>query len=78
MDVRDHLRDALRNALVRAGVDPVPDEIALERPANLDHGDWSSNVALATAKTTGKSPRELGQALVDALSTDLPAHVTGV
>jgi arginyl-tRNA synthetase len=78
MDVRDHLRDALRNALVRAGVDPVPDEIALERPANLDHGDWSSNVALATAKTAGKSPRELGQALVDALSTDLPAHVTGV
>lgn len=78
MDVRDHLRDALRAALARAGVDPVPDEIALERPANRDHGDWSSNVALATAKKAGKNPRELGQALVDALSADPPRHVTAV
>ena len=78
MDVRDHLRDALRNALADAGVDPLPDEIALERPANRDHGDWSSNVALATAKKAGKNPRELGQTLVDALSADPPAHVTGV
>ncbi|MDG1877586.1 MAG: hypothetical protein P8I99_09260, partial [Acidimicrobiales bacterium] len=78
MDVRDHLRDALRTALAEAGVDPLPDEIALERPANLDHGDWSSNVALATAKKVGKNPRELGQALVDALSVNPPAHVTGV
>ena len=52
MDVRDHLRDALRNALADAGVDPLPDEIALERPANREHGDWSSNVALATANET--------------------------
>ncbi len=78
MDVRDHLRDALRTALAEAGVDPLPDEIALERPANLDHGDWSSNVALATAKKVGKNPRELGQALVDALSVNPPAHVTGI
>jgi len=78
MDVRDHLRDALRVALADAGVDPVPDEIALERPANRDHGDWSSNVALATAKKAGRNPRELGQALVDALSANPPAHVTAV
>ncbi|MBT5578756.1 MAG: hypothetical protein HOJ56_00435, partial [Acidimicrobiaceae bacterium] len=50
MDVRDHLRAALHDALKVAGIDPLPEEIALERPANRDHGDWSSNVALATAK----------------------------
>ena len=56
MDVRDHLRAGLRAALTEAGVDPLPDDIALERPANRDHGDWSSNVALATAKAAGKQP----------------------
>ena len=78
MDVRDHLRAGLRAALAEAGIDPLPDEIALERPANRDHGDWSSNVALATAKKAGKNPRELGQALVDHLTANPPAHVSGV
>ncbi len=78
MDVREHLRAGLRAALTEAGIDPLPDEIALERPANRDHGDWSSNVALATAKKAGKNPRELGQALVDSLTANPPAHVASV
>ncbi|NDH10784.1 MAG: hypothetical protein EBY44_03450, partial [Actinobacteria bacterium] len=55
MDVREHLRNGLRAALAEAGIDPLPDDIALERPANRDHGDWSSNIALATAKKAGKN-----------------------
>ncbi|MEM7142982.1 MAG: arginine--tRNA ligase [Actinomycetota bacterium] len=78
MDVRESLRSALRDALEAAGVDPVPTEIALERPANPEHGDWSSNVALATAKAAGRNPRELGQQLVDHLTANPPTHVTGV
>ena len=78
MDVREHLRNGLRAALAEAGIDPLPDDIALERPANRDHGDWSSNIALATAKKAGKNPRELGQALVDFLIARSPAHVTAV
>lgn len=78
MDVRDSLRTALREALEVAGIDPLPTEIALERPANPEHGDWSSNVALATAKAAGRNPRELGQQLVDHLGANPPAHVTAV
>ena len=78
MDVRDHLRAALHDALKAVGIDPLPKEIALERPANRDHGDWSSNVALATAKKAGRNPREFGQELCDALNANLPAHVTAV
>ena len=78
MDVRDQLRASLREALSAAGVDPLPDTISLERPANPDHGDWSSNVALASAKAAGRNPRELGQQLVDALTAAPPAHVTAV
>jgi arginyl-tRNA synthetase len=75
--VRDVLAEALRSALGAVGV-AAPEEIHLERPARREHGDWSSNVALATAKAAGRNPRELAQALVDRLSADPPAHVTVV
>ena len=78
MDVRDHLRAALAAALAAAGVEPLPAEIVLERPANPEHGDWSSNVALASAKSAGRNPRELGAQLVEQLRAAPPAHVTAV
>lgn len=78
MDVRQHLRSALAAALVGAGVEAFPDKIGVERPGNPTHGDWSSNVALATAKRAGRNPRELAQELADALNSDLPRHVTAV
>ncbi|MEZ5165872.1 MAG: arginine--tRNA ligase [Acidimicrobiales bacterium] len=78
MDVRAHLRTAIRDALVAAGVETPPAEIALERPANPEHGDWSTNVALATAKAAGRNPRELAQQIVDSLAAALPPHVRAV
>src|SRR5258706_6517243 len=50
----------------------------LERPARREHGDWSSNVALATAKAAGRNPRELAQAVADHLAATPPAHVDAV
>lgn len=34
-------------------------DVALERPKNRDHGDWSSNLAMKLAKRVGADPREL-------------------
>ena len=62
---------ALASALRGVGVDP-PDEIPLERPARREHGDWSSTVALAVAKRAGRKPRELAEALADALPGQPP------
>jgi arginyl-tRNA synthetase len=75
--LRDELTAALGEALLAAGVAP-PSVIGLERPARREHGDWSSNVALATAKAAGRNPRQLGQALVDHLAAHPPRHVTKV
>jgi arginyl-tRNA synthetase len=74
--ITDLLDAALRSSLTRLGVEP-PATISLERPARAEHGDWSTNVAMATAKSAGRNPRELAQALVDDLMADLPAHVEG-
>jgi arginyl-tRNA synthetase len=73
--IRDVLEASLRSALESVGIEP-PATIALERPARREHGDWSSNVALATGKNAGRNPRELAVELVEALTKDPPPHVT--
>jgi arginyl-tRNA synthetase len=75
--IRDVLEASLRSALGKVGVD-APGSIVLERPARREHGDWSTNVALASAKAAKANPRELAQQIVDILGADPPPHVTRV
>jgi arginyl-tRNA synthetase len=75
--VTDSLAEALRAALTARGVD-APDAIHLERPARREHGDWSSNVALVSAKAAGRNPRDLAADLVAALEADPAVHVVKV
>jgi arginyl-tRNA synthetase len=76
--IRDDLGAAVRTALADLGVDPLPERVDLERPARKEHGDWSSNVALATAKKAGRNPRELATQLVERMNAQLPPHVERV
>ncbi|CAB5023081.1 unannotated protein [freshwater metagenome] len=69
------ITSALASALAELGIDS-PDEIHLEQPARRDHGDFSSNIALTSAKKAGTPPRVLAQQLVDSLNQNLPPHVT--
>jgi arginyl-tRNA synthetase len=62
---------------LRVGVEP-PAAVGLERPARREHGDWSSNVALVTAKAAGRKPRDLATELAQAIEKDPPAHVAAV
>ncbi|CAN5239940.1 arginine--tRNA ligase [soil metagenome] len=72
----DQLATAIRTALADAG---LPDrQPVLERPKNPEHGDWSTNVAMTTAKRVGRNPRELATELVAQLSGDPPNHVERV
>jgi len=73
--IQDVLRAAIGDALVALGA-TRPAAIALERPARKEHGDWSTNVALATAKAAGRNPREFATALVAALEAAAVPHVS--
>src|SRR3954451_8295200 len=75
--IRDVLEQSLRDALQSVGIEP-PETVALERPARREHGDWSSNVALATAKAAGRNPRELATELAAHLTANPPPHVERV
>ena len=47
----------------------APDDIApvLERPRDISHGDWATNVALTLAKSLGVKPRDLAASLIGAM-----------
>ncbi len=75
--MRDELISAIRDALTAVGV-PSPDVVELERPGRREHGAFSTNVALASAKAAGRPPRELAADLVARLEADPPPFVQRV
>ena len=77
--IQNILREALGEAFGRLGVDAGEvGDIGLEQPARREHGDWSSNAAMALAKSAGKPPRDLAGEVCEVLAGDLPQHVSGV
>jgi arginyl-tRNA synthetase len=63
-------RDLIHAALVTAARDlgaPASVEIALERPRDPSHGEWSTNAALLLARYLKRKPREVADAIVQRL-----------
>jgi arginyl-tRNA synthetase len=50
--------------------------VLIERPKNMDHGDFSTNVALQIAKGVGGKPRDVASAIVAAIGS--PAFLSKV
>ncbi len=76
--VQHHLATAVAAALSDLGIEVAPEAVHLERPARREHGDWSTNVALVTAKAARRPPRQLAADLAARLEADPPPHVSGV
>lgn len=67
MDITARILAALQKALIELGVEGVTP--ALEHPAELAHGDYATNVALAASKAAKKNPKKLADELVEKLGT---------
>ena len=66
--LRDQVAAAVKDGLASAARElgwPDVDGVAvdIERPANPEHGDYASNVALKLAKQVRKSPRDIAKAI---------------
>ncbi|MFA5997374.1 MAG: arginine--tRNA ligase [Candidatus Paceibacterota bacterium] len=59
----EKLETLVREALGALGIEATM--VTIERPADITHGDYSTNVALAYAKIAGISPRELAGKLME-------------
>ena len=72
------ITSSLREALEDIGISSLPNIIDIEQPANRDHGDWSSNIALVVAKNSGWTPRELAEEIAKRINAALPEQVEHV
>ncbi|MEQ1693004.1 MAG: arginine--tRNA ligase [Gemmatimonas sp.] len=62
--------EALRAEIARAArALGAPTDVApvLERPRDIAHGDWATNIAMTLAKPLGRKPRDIAEALIAAM-----------
>ncbi len=76
MDIQAILKQAIAQAC--ADLDLSVSDIILEHPADLSHGDYSTNIALASAKQLGRNPRVVAEMIVEKLEEQLPVAVEKV
>jgi len=79
--LRGHLRQAVARAwaaAIASGALPALDpagapDVRVERPANPDHGDAATNLAMRLAKPYRRPPLEIARILADELATEAAA-----
>ena len=77
------IKEALSRALTQAQTEGelphvAPPEIAIERPQNVEHGDYSSNVALRLAGSVRQSPLDVAKKLAARVERQGPIDVVEV
>ena len=68
-DIKAHLADLMRAELASVAPAEAGATIALERPKQAAHGDFSCNLAMQLARAMKRNPRELAQLLL----SEIPA-----
>jgi len=71
--MKEKLEQIIKNVLKNLGIQA--ENIVLEHPQELVHGDYSTNVALACAKIAGKNPRALAEDIVAELLKNKPTEI---
>ncbi|MBP6654881.1 MAG: arginine--tRNA ligase [Propionivibrio sp.] len=63
-DIKTHLSELMRAALMSVAPDQADTAIVLERPKQVAHGDFACNLAMQLARAMKRNPRELAQLLL--------------
>ena len=61
--IRNAVNDAISDGNLNLSSTDIPSEIVVERPKNLDHGDWATNIAMQIGKKAGLNPRAAAEIL---------------
>ncbi|KRT77159.1 MAG: arginyl-tRNA synthetase, arginyl-tRNA synthetase [Armatimonadetes bacterium CSP1-3] len=66
--LRQYLEEAAKRAVTDGALPDVPlPSVEVDVPRGRRHADYATNLPLALARTAGRPPREIAQAIVDAL-----------
>lgn len=69
--VKETVMNALGRLVAEGKIEAVPlPAFNVERPADVSHGDFSCNAAMASAKALKNNPRAIGQMIADAAILD--------
>ena len=71
MDPKEKFREILREGALRFSAEEIP--LSIERPANPEHGDYASNVALQLSKRLRRNPRQIAEEIAKASAPALAA-----
>lgn len=74
--MEEAIRNATETALKEQGAEHTI--FAVEWPADLSHGDYAVNAAMAAAKSLGKNPRALAEELAPIISRELGDSASSV
>ena len=58
IEIKKYISKVIHAGLVRLG---IKENVIVEKSANPDFGDFSSNIAMALAKTLRKNPLEIAE-----------------
>ena len=69
--VKETVMNALGRLVAEGKIEAVPlPAFNVERPADVSHGDFSCNAAMASAKALRNNPRAIGKMIADAAVLD--------
>src|SRR6266481_3699613 len=71
MDPKEKFREILREGALRFSAEEIP--LSIERPANPEHGDYASNIALQLSKRLRRNPRQIAEEIAKASARALAA-----
>ncbi|MEK7501401.1 MAG: arginine--tRNA ligase, partial [Patescibacteria group bacterium] len=74
--MKEDLLKVLEEVVSRLGINA--DSIKLDYPDNLEHGDYSTNIAMLSAKNLKINPRELAEKIVAGFKNTMPDFIESV
>lgn len=74
MKITEKIENALVSALSELNIS-YDGNIIIEHPRELTHGDFATNIAMTLAKSEGKNPREIAEAIAEKISAPEIASV---
>ena len=75
MDLIVELKNNIKNALNKLGIEASFEDVFVEKSRDAAHGDYASNVCLKFAKKVGKNPAEFAKLLENELDKQLIDHI---
>src|SRR3989344_8723482 len=66
MDIRKKIEILIQKSLKELNIEVS--DFVIEHPSEISHGDYSTNIALITAKKLNQSPREIAEKIVERIN----------